>query len=255
MNGEIKKIRHKKFEIEIHGELTSTNDYLKNAALCGAADRLCAVAIRQTHGKGRLGRSFFSPEGGLYMSLLIKRKIPVSAANFLTPTAAVAVANALEAKNSKKIGIKWVNDLYADGKKVCGILTESGISKNPEFLDFAVVGIGINLNRPEGGFPEDIRERAGVAFEEKIGEEQKTELIFEILERLDKLTDKAITGDRGFVREYRERSVLIGREVEIVLPGEAYRAKVVGIDGDCALTVRTSDGEKKVFAGEAKVVM
>lgn len=241
-----------KFRVEMHGVLGSTNDYLKREAACGAEDGLCAIALRQTGGRGRLGRSFFSPEGGLYMSVLLRREIPVSVAHLLTPAAAVAVAQALEACGSKKIGIKWVNDLYADGKKVCGILVETKLASAAKSIEYAVVGIGINLHKPEGGFPDDIKNRAGAAFSADVGID-KMELAGEILKRLDALCEAVRSGSTGFTDEYRQRSVVIGRQVEITEPAGSYFADVLDIDRDCRLIIRTDTGVRGIFAGDAQI--
>lgn len=237
------------FHVCEYSELSSTNDFLKAEAESGAKDGTVAVALSQTAGKGRLGRSFFSPEGGLYMSVLFRRQIPICVSHLITPAAAVAAARALEAEGSGKIGIKWVNDLYMNGKKVCGILTETRANREG-FLETAIIGIGVNLFGPEGGFPEEIKERAGAVFstaDPKIRER----LILRILTQLEDL----ISGlsERSFAEEYAERSTLIGKEVELISPAGTESALVLGIDSDCRLIVRTAEGERGVFAGEVSV--
>ena len=230
------------FIIKEYAELPSTNDFLKSEAINGAPDGLVAVARRQTAGKGRLGRSFFSPGSGLYMSVLLRRDIPAASAHLITPMAAVAVAESLEALGSEPAGIKWVNDIYIAGKKVCGILTETGLSG--DCLDYAVVGIGVNICDPEGGYPPEIADRAGSAFIDPPSGAEKR-LAAEILKRLDGgLRDICA---RGFLDEYRRRSVLIGKRVEAA--GTAGTA--VGIDSDCRLVIKTDDGrEISVGTGE-----
>ena len=246
---EIGKFRVGEFSVTEYDSLDSTNNLLKKLAAEGSHDGTAAIALTQTGGKGRLGRSFFSPEGcGLYMSVLLRRGIPVELAKLLTPLAAVAVAEALERCGSKKIGIKWVNDLYADGKKVCGILTESQISSDGSALNWAVVGIGVNLVEPPCGYPDGIKDRAGAAFDsasESLRERAAREILLSLGSRLKSL------GSRKFIEDYRARSILTGREVT-VLP-EGIPARVKGIDSDCRLIVNTPSGERLLESGEVSL--
>ncbi len=115
-----------------------------------------------------MGKKFYSPSNtGLYISILVRPDIPADQALFLTTSAAVATAKAIEDVSNKKADIKWVNDIYIEGKKVCGILTEAAFNIETSKLDYAIVGIGINVCPPEGGFPEDISEIATAIFEKK----------------------------------------------------------------------------------------
>ena len=151
----------------------STNDEAYTLAESGAENGTTVTAREQTGGKGTNGRSFFSPgKTGVYMSVIL-RNIKKEQLLDVTPMAAVAVSRVLDKNFGVNTRIKWVNDVYLDGKKVCGILTKAQ-SKDGK-TDFIIVGIGINLFAPEGGFPEDIRNTAG--FVSKIYDEalrQKT---------------------------------------------------------------------------------
>lgn len=239
-------------EFKVHEflELDSTNNYLKKAAAEGGPDGLVAIALSQTGGKGRLGRSFFSPESGLYMSMLLRRELPVSLAHLLTPMTAVAVAEALEETGSARAGIKWVNDIYIGGRKVCGILTETQISKSGQTLDYAVIGIGVNIKAPDDGFPEDIKNRAGAAFVNPTPD-TRDRLAANIL----KCISEHLAGleARTFIPAYRERSILIGHEIVIVESQSVTPARVLGIDDDCRLIVETSEGIREIFTGEVSI--
>ena len=114
------------FRVREFKTLDSTSSYLKRLAKTDGRHKDAAVALSQTAGRGRSGRSFFSPESGLYLSVLLKKGLEAETAELITPAAAVAVAEALEETGSPRAGIKWVNDIYIGGKKVCGILTETG---------------------------------------------------------------------------------------------------------------------------------
>lgn len=142
--------------------LDSTNAEALRRAVDGAPEGTVIVAEEQTAGRGRRGRSFFSPAGtGIYLSILVRPALPAERAHLLTCSAAVAVAEAIEACAGVDASIKWVNDVYCRGKKVAGILTEGSFDLEGGVLQHAVVGIGVNVRPPHAGFPAEIAERAG----------------------------------------------------------------------------------------------
>ena len=148
-------------KIETVDLIDSTNDELKRRAEQGESEMYLLVAERQTKGKGTKGRSFFSPGGtGIYMSLLLRPAYTPQECTLLTTMAAVSCAVAIERVVGVKPQIKWVNDIYLDGKKVGGILTQAHLSKDCKAVEWAIVGIGINLSEPEGGFPADLTDIA-----------------------------------------------------------------------------------------------
>ena len=130
-------------------ETDSTNRVAKELARQGATHGTAVLAERQTAGRGRMERSFFSPEGGMYLSAILRPEIPPEDLLLMTPMAAAAVWKAVERLTGICLGIKWVNDLYLEGKKVCGILCE-------RTGDAVIVGVGLNLKTPEGGFPPEL---------------------------------------------------------------------------------------------------
>ena len=136
------------FSITVLKEVDSTNTYLKNAAEKGEKDGSVIIAETQTAGRGRIGRNFYSDKGGLYMSILIRPDMPTERSLFITTGTAVAVSKAIEKTSGKSVGIKWVNDIFIGGKKVCGILTEGTSNFETGQLQYAVVGIGINVTEP-----------------------------------------------------------------------------------------------------------
>ncbi len=221
-------------------ETASTNDDLKAAARTGAPDYTLRIADRQLAGKGRLGRSFYS-EGGLYMSILLPcREETIS---FLTPAAAVAVARAIEELTGKAALVKWVNDVYVDDRKVCGILAESVVTEKSRRI---VLGIGVNLDTPTQAFPPDIRTIAGSISADR------SALAAAILRRLFALTDK---GDLALIRrEYRELCFLVGREVIVHKENGCRKATVTGLTDALSLSVRYTTGESEdLVAGEISV--
>jgi BirA family biotin operon repressor/biotin-[acetyl-CoA-carboxylase] ligase len=136
-------------------ETTSTNDIAKQLAIDGAPDFTAVIAERQTEGRGQQGRPFVSSPGGLYISVIIRREIPAEKLQFITPLAGVAVMKTVKKISGITPQIKWINDLQIGGKKICGILTESRFKPNEKTLDFAVIGIGININNED--FPPELK--------------------------------------------------------------------------------------------------
>ena len=228
------------FDLDVKKTVTSTNDALKGLAVSGAREGKVIISEMQTKGKGRLGRSFFSPEKtGIYMSLLLRPKIPASQSLLITAAAAVAVAEALEEVSGRKTGIKWVNDVYSDGKKVCGILAEASFGMESGGLEFAVLGIGINVESPVAGFPEEIKDKAAAVFEDG-GADVRSRLISEVLKRF---WDYYIRlPEKGFLEAYKKRSILTGKKVEVITGGMAENAVALDIDDECRLIVKMQDG-------------
>lgn len=239
------------YKIEYFDEIDSTSTYLVDRAKAGAPGRTVAIANRQTAGRGRRGRSFFSPENtGLYMSVIWRGDYNVETSMLITPAVACAVADGLERVCGKKMGIKWVNDIYSDGKKLCGILTETRFDFEQDKLDYAVIGIGINLCQPKGGFPEELADVATAAFSE-YSEDNKTAVIQSVLDNLDEYLPKIAS--KEFLEEYRRRSVLIGRSVNVI-KGESVRpAYVLGIDDNAKLVVKDDSGVYSLDSGEVSV--
>lgn len=232
---------------------TSTNALVRLKAEAGAPEGLTVLANAQTEGRGRLGRRFFSPtDTGLYMSLLLRpRQWPAGQAVKLTTMAAVAACEAIEEVSDVKAAIKWVNDIYVNGKKVSGILTEAAVAVENGFLDYAVVGIGINLYPPEGGFPDELKERAGTVFD-RPQSDGKNRLAAAFLNRF--MTTYA--GGDDYAERYRSRSLAIGKRVTVLLPAGSRQADVLDVDADCRLVVRYVDGTvEKLSSGEISIAL
>ena len=235
-------------------QIGSTNTALKELGNAGEPAGYALVAGQQSAGRGRMGRSFYSPEDtGVYLSLLLRPRLPASQATGITACAAVAVAETLEELSGRSAQIKWVNDLMMDGKKVCGILTEASLDCESGQLSYAVVGIGVNALEPEGGFPEELKDIAGAVFPERILPELRCRLAAGILERLWRYCGGETLQD--CFDSYRDRSLVLGQEVELLSPGkEPERALVLDLERDYALRVKLSDGsERRVLSGEVRV--
>ena len=254
VGGITRHLRHKELRVHVYKSIDSTNTALKALAAKGAEAGLALVAEQQTAGRGRMGRSFYSPaESGLYLSLLLRPTIPAAQAVRLTACAAVAVAETIEELSGRETAIKWVNDVFMDGHKVCGILTEASVDCESGLLHYAVVGIGVNLRRPAGGFPEEIRGVAGAALDGIKVPELRCRLAAGIL---DRLTDYAENpADPSIFDGYRRRSLVLGREINILAPGRDPEPAVAeDLADDYSLLVRLPDGTtRRLSSGEVSV--
>lgn len=223
----------------------STNLYIKQRSEI-LDDGFTVVSETQLSGRGRLGRTFLSPKGGLYMStLLFDRRVACDPIG-LTVRAAVAVARAIRSLTGLAVGVKWVNDIYYEGKKLCGILAERVVLKGK--ADFTVLGIGINVSSPKGGFSGDVSEIAASLSDFTKVAFSKNELCAEILNQLEKcLADKDENAREELLNEYRSLSVIIGKEVDVLRGDTVRRAKVLGIDDDAALYVQYVDGTTDIL--------
>ena len=237
-------------EMEVHPTLDSTNNRAKALAAQGAPHGTLVCAREQTGGRGRFGRKFFSPEaGGIYMSLMLRPKLPADQATMITSLTAVAVARAIERLADIQVSIKWVNDLYADGKKLCGILCESGMDFESGQLEYAVVGIGVNTSPME--FPDELREIATSVGNVCGADISKNRLIAEICNCMEELYGQL--GDGAFMPECRARSNVIGRKIVVLRGGERFPARAVDIDDHGSLIVETENGLQTVHSGEVSV--
>lgn len=224
-------------------DVTSTNTELKRMAAEGAKVGTVLVAERQSGGRGRLGRSFSSEKGGLYVSIILPYKENMSA-GLLTTYAAVAASRAIERVCALKTDIKWVNDLYAGGKKLCGILAEGVVCGNEMR---AVLGIGINLTNP---IPDELSHIATSIFAECKTTVTPDQMLDTLLGELADFESADLTLS---LDEYRHKCLTLGKEIEVIPhDGEKYTAFALDILHDGALLVKRADNgeEIKIFSGE-----
>ncbi len=240
-------------DVEFLPVVTSTNDPLRQAAEEGAPEGKVMAAAEQTAGRGRRGHSFYSPpDAGLYLSLLLRPRLSAPEALSLTTCAAAAVALAVEECAGIPARIKWVNDVFCRGKKVCGILTEASLDLESGGLQYAIVGIGVNLYPPAGGFPEELADIMGSVYTEKPrGYECRSRLAGSILNHFFRFYQNI--ADKPFFEDYRKRSFLLGQEIEILERGQVRRALALDLEPDFSLRVREADGTERVLSsGEVR---
>lgn len=213
----------------------STNNDAKRIIKDGEKNPFIIIAKEQTAGRGRQGKTFFSPKDtGLYMT--VGFPIAKDAKDFLymTSAAAVSVVESIHSLTGELCKIKWVNDIYKDGKKICGILTESVLGENP----FIIVGIGINLTTAD--FPSDIKNIAS-SLEKDIS---PALLASEIASRLKFYFDE---GSYSFMEDYRKFSLVPGEDISYIKNGETYEGKAVKILDSGALLVKKANGEEEIL--------
>ncbi len=235
-------------------EVNSTNTYAKEIARRGEASGTVVIANAQTDGKGRLGRSFFSPVGtSIYMSIILRPNTEPEKVSLLTSCAAVATARAADKICGIDTKIKWVNDLFLNGKKFCGILTESVLNSTGK-PDFAVVGIGVNVKSIKKAFPQKLLETA-TSIEDETGKSFSREAIAaQIIKEMDILIPNFDKG--GFVEEYRRRMCIIGCRTAVTMLGKERIGKAVGINDNAGLIVQFEDGSSEIVtSGEARIII
>ena len=245
-------LRNKSLNLVVAQELESTNLTAKQMAAAGGPHGTLVVADSQTAGRGRRGRSFASPPGtGLYLSMVLRSALPMQSAVLVTSAAAVAVCRAVERAAGKRLDIKWVNDLFYRGKKCCGILTEAAADVETGGVDYLVVGIGLNLLPPEGGWPEELAEIAASIFTpgEHVG---RCRIAAAIADELLALC--TALPDTSFMAEYRARNLVPGRDVDVIQNGERWPAHALAITNDGHLLVRLpGGGQEELSFGEVSI--
>lgn len=229
--------------------LDSTNTEGKRQLLDDAAHGTVILAEGQTAGRGRLGRSFYSPEGsGIYLTVCLRPGITAEELPLLTPAAGVAAARAIEEVCGISVGIKWVNDIMKDGKKLAGILSESVVDPR-EDAPLAVVGIGINVNST--AFPKELRDIAGSLDEFTDTPPSREEIAAAFFNQLEPLIEDF--SPKAFLPAYRQYSTLIGKSVTVKAE-PPKKAHVTGIGDRCELLLEDENGTPfSLSTGEVSV--
>lgn len=247
------KPEYRDLDLTVLPTAPSTNALVREKANQGCPEGCIIIACEQTAGRGRYGRQFFSPvDSGVYLSLLLRpTAYSPQQATCLTAAAAAAMCQAIEEVTGQQPGIKWVNDIFLHGKKVCGILTEAAVGLETGALDYMVLGAGVNLYPPVKGFPEEIQPIAGSVLERSCPE-AKNRLVGEFLNRFwDFYTHPEC---RTYLEDYRSRSLAIGQNVTVLSAGRAVSAYAYGIDDDFRLLVRYENGDTEALSyGEIRI--
>lgn len=242
-------------EIYFFSQVESTNTTAIGLATSGAPDKTLVVAEQQTKGKGRRGRSFYSPkDDGIYMSIILKPQVDMQKSVLITTAASVAVAKAVKDICNVDVQIKWVNDIYLDGKKICGILTEAVTDFESGQISHVIVGIGINcFNKSVAG---ELKDVVGAL---NITELDRNKLIARVADRLFDVIAEIEDGNNSFIEYYRNMSMLIGKNINVykstmIADNTGIPAKALDIDENGGLVIRLEDGSIETLStGEVSV--
>lgn len=240
------------FNLEVHQTVSSTNTLAKEMAANGAKEGTVIIAREQTSGRGRMGRSFYSPNStGIYFSIILRPTLSMEDSLKITTATAVAVAKAIETIAKLPAKIKWVNDIFVDDKKVCGILTEASLNFESGGLEYAVVGIGLNIATES--FPEDLKNVAGSIYKEKPEDSPVTSILLaEILNNIGQIMNSLT--DNKYLDEYKSRSFLIGKKILVLRNNDSIPAKAIDVDDKARLVVEYQDKTREALtSGEVSI--
>lgn len=234
-------------DITVLSTIKSTNLYVREKAISGQSEGYTVFANEQTEGRGRYGRSFFSPYGtGIYMSVLLRPdNYSTQQAVRITTMAAVAMCEAIEAVSGEIAQIKWVNDIYVNDKKVCGILTEGSFDLESGIMEYAVLGVGVNVYYPEGGFPKELNQTVGAIFN-STNNDMKNKLAADFINRFMKYYTSG--EQKAYIQKYRRRCFVIGKQITVISKGQTRKALAIDVDDECGLLVRYEDGKEECLS-------
>lgn len=235
--------------------IDSTNNEAKRMALNGAPHGTVLIADHQTGGRGRMGRSFHSPAGkGLYLSVILRPECCISEVMHLTCAAGIAAHNAICQAAGVVPGIKWINDLVFDQKKLGGILAEPFVQSADGRISFVIIGIGINCNHQIRDFPAELQEIATSLSLITGQPTDRSKLVAELIRSLEEMSRALLTEKKPMMERYRKICITLGKEVSVHRFQEVRHGVAVDLDDDGGLMVRFPDGHMEtVNSGEASV--
>jgi len=243
---DIQKLMKAKADVFYFDVIDSTNNEAKRHITNGLCNPALFIAREQTNGRGRQGKNFYSPaDTGIYMSIVACPHTSFSNAIFLTSAVAVAVCRVIERLTKITVEIKWVNDIYHNGKKIAGILTEAINDYSNSVLKMAIIGVGINISTKD--FPSDIATFAGSLDVSVSKEIFCAEIADEIYKTIESLSDTSI------MEEYRKRSITIGKDIVYISKGKSEYGHVVGVDDFGGLILNTNEGQIVLRSGEITI--
>jgi BirA family biotin operon repressor/biotin-[acetyl-CoA-carboxylase] ligase len=236
--------------------IASTNDKAKELALRGAEEGTLVLADCQTAGRGRLDRHWFSPPGlGLYASFILRPRVPAERAFGASMAAGLAVTTAAAGQHVQSaVGLKWPNDVMAEGKKLAGTLAEIGVQGG--LVEWCVIGIGVNVNHSPNDFPTDLRDRAISLRQLCHRRVDRLPFLLELADSLWSWYSRFLTGGiPALLPEWRRRSTLLGRTVRVETAGESYVGTALDLEADGSLRIRLESGTEEVLtAGDVSLV-
>ena len=238
-------------ELFVFNEVSSTNTLARFLSMNGIADGSVIISEKQTNARGRSGKSWESPLGGVWLSIVLNPHVDYAKLPLITLATGVAVAKTLEKIGVENPEIKWPNDIMINGKKVCGILTEAVTKLNT--IENVIIGVGIDANLDIEDFPEELQEGT-TTLQNELGRKGSENLLIKtFLEEFEEITELFDhEGYEEILKEWRKRSYSIGKIVEVREPfNKNYDAYVLGVSREGALIVEKIDGTlEKVISGE-----
>lgn len=232
--------------IKLLSSSSSTMKDAKLAALEGEPSNTLVVADMQEAPKGRFGRPFFASEGGgIYMSILLRPNQSFDEMAQYTIIMAAAIVKAIETTTGIATEIKWVNDIYKDGKKICGILSEAMSDVESGQITNIVIGMGINFSIQQADFPEDIQDKATSLFSEQQPTLTRNELIAAVWNEFYRILAQ---NNNDFLEYYRKKSFVLGKEVTFTQAGTTFKGTAETINEQGELIVRLKDGTQKILS-------
>lgn len=242
-------------DIEIYNykTISSTNEIAKNLALSGAKHGTVVISEEQTAGKGRLGRSFYSPANtGIYMSIILRPNLTAMDSVLITTSSSVIICEAIKKVTGIDCQIKWINDIYLNNKKVAGILTEASTNFESGTIDYLILGIGINFNQPKEDFPDELKSIASSLFNNNNNNINRNMLCAEIINNILDMIPRIKNYD--FISEYKKRSIVLNQEIIYISSGISSKGKAININCDGSLVVEHDDGSIKILnSGEVSI--
>lgn len=241
----------KDIDIKVFDSIDSTNTEAKRMLYSEEVENFTVlVANEQTGGRGRRGRNFSSPKGtGIYFSIILhpEKTFDISYFDLVTVKAAVSVAQGIEKSTGVKSEIKWVNDIFINKKKVCGILSELDADFETKTVKSIIVGCGINVNEPKDGFNDDLQDIAGFVGTDII----RNEILSEILNRF--YYNYCEENEENILKYYKDHSLVLGKNLTFVINGKNYSGIGTDINEKGNLIVETENGPMTLSSGEVSV--
>lgn len=241
-------------DIHFYREVTSTNDVAKKFVDDDAPEGTVIIAEQQTAGRSRSKNDWISPEGGIWMTLVLKPEVNLLEASRLTIVTGVALAKTLHDEFNINAGIKWPNDILIDNKKICGILTEAVTDHDK--LKAVLIGVGIDVNVSQSDIPESLQDVVTTVKEELDEELNRAEILKVFFSIFEELYEEYKQGKfKHIIAEWRRLSSTTGNRVKVYKDGKALVADAVGIDNQGALIVELDDGSlEKIISGECIIL-
>lgn len=243
-------------KVLVEDSVDSTNTRLKALAAQGAPEGTALLAEEQTGGRGTRGRSFQSPRGeGLYLSVLLRPNVALNDLFTLTGRVAVAVRDGIEAACGAPVEIKWLNDIYLNGRKLVGILTELALMGESSEPDYVVVGVGVNVSQSAGTFQAQGLENIAVSLAMEGYPVERNRLAVCLLSALERMYRAFPRERREYLDNYRSHCITVGRLVSFEENGQILTGTAREVDDDFAVVIAGEDGrERRVSYGTVSLL-